>query len=78
MRPSTRRSPNDSWARRVGCFAGIDQLDKWAGSVVRENLADFRFAGGEEVELSNYLEATSGRNKEHAFQRLCERFASRN
>jgi hypothetical protein len=62
-----------------GLFAGIDHLDEWAGRVVQENLAELGFAAGEEVGLSDYLQATSGRiDKEHAFQRLCEHFASRN
>jgi hypothetical protein len=60
-----------------GLFAGIDHLDKWSRSVVRRNLAELGFAPGEEVGLSDYLDAARGRiDKEPAFQRLGERFAS--
>ena len=62
-----------------GLFEGVDHLDEWARSVVRENLAELGFAPGEQVGLSDYLEAARGGiDQERAFQRLCAHFASRN
>jgi hypothetical protein len=65
--------------RMLGFFAAVDQVDKWSQTVVRENLAALGFLPGRDVRLSDYLEAGRDRiDKQRAFERLCEHFASRN
>jgi hypothetical protein len=66
-------------AKLTGFFAAVGQVEEWRRTVVRENLAALGFPPGQEVRLSDYLNAGRRRiDKQQAFERLCEHFASRN